>query len=538
MSHTDDLIDIGNKLHSDRGTLLSLWQSIANNFYPERADFTYRRNLGSEFASNLFSSSPLIARRELGNAFSTMLRPKDKVWAHMTVEDPDKLSHAGRVWLEEKTKIQRRVMYEQKSQFVRATKEGDQDFATFGQCVLQRETDWARPGLTYRSHHLRDTAWTEGNDGQVNQIHRNWNPNIQELCDKFSKRAGCTVNPDVTRNNKGTDRFKEIPCRAIVLPTEMFGGDKKYRQPWVHVYIDIENKQIMEEVGLWTHGYTIPRWSTIGGSQYGFSPAVTAGLADARLIQAMTLTLLEAGEMAVRPAMIATIDAVRSDMQIFPGGTTWVESAYDERLGKAVQPVPLDLRGLPFGLEQQADVREQLAAAFFLNKISMPLRDKEMTAYEASRIWMQYIRDAIPLFEPMETDYNGSMQEDTFSELMRVGTFGPTEEVPKELLEQEITFRFESPLHDAIERVEAETFVESTELIAAAIELDENAGAVMDVVKTLRGALKGIGQKEENLRSEDDFEAIAKDRREAREMAETLATAQQGADVVKTVNES
>ncbi|KKL56019.1 hypothetical protein LCGC14_2249620, partial [marine sediment metagenome] len=57
MSHTDDLIDIGNKLHSDRGTLLSLWQSIANNFYPERADFTYRRNLGSEFASNLFSSS-------------------------------------------------------------------------------------------------------------------------------------------------------------------------------------------------------------------------------------------------------------------------------------------------------------------------------------------------------------------------------------------------------------------------------------------------------------------------------------------------
>ncbi|KKL22359.1 hypothetical protein LCGC14_2436210, partial [marine sediment metagenome] len=273
----------------------------------------------------------------------------------------------------------------------------------------------------------------------------------------------------------------------------------------------------------------------VSGSQYGFSPAVTAGLADARLIQAMTLTLLEAGEMAVRPAMIATIEAVRSDMQVFPGGTTWVEGAYDERLGKALQPVPLDLRGLPFGLEQQADVREQLAAAFFLNKISMPLRDKEMTAYEASRIWMQYIRDAIPLFEPMETDYNGSMQEDTFSELMRLGTFGPVEEVPEELLEQEITFRFESPLHDAIERVEAETFVESTELIAAAVELDENAGAVLDVVKTLRGALKGIGQKEENLRSEEDFERIASERAEAAEASQALALAQQGADVAKTV---
>jgi len=534
MSHTDDLIDIGNKLHSDRGTLLSLWQSIANNFYPERADFTYRRNLGSEFASNLFSGYPLIARRELGNAFSTMLRPKDKVWAHMTVEDPDKLSHAGRVWLEEKTKIQRRVMYDRQSQFVRATKEGDQDFATFGQCVIQRETDWARPGLTYRSHHLRDTAWTEGNNGQVNQIHRNWNPNVQDLCEKFTKRAGCSVHPEVLKFNSGLDRFKEIPCRAVVMPTEMFGGDKKYRQPWVHLYIDVANKHIMEEIGLWTHGYTIPRWTTVSGSQYGFSPAVTAGLADARLIQAMTLTLLEAGEMAVRPAMIATIEAVRSDMQLFAGGTTWVDAAYDEKLGEALRPIPLDLRGLPFGLEQQADVREMLATAFFLNKISMPLRDKEMTAYEASRIWMQYIQDAIPLFEPMETDYNGSMQEDTFSELMRLGTFGPVEEVPEELLEQEITFRFESPLHDAIERVEAETFVESTELILAAAELDENAGAVMDVVKSLRGALKGIGQKEENMRSEEDFEAIAAERVEARQMAEALATAQQGADVVKT----
>ena len=150
-------------------------------------------------------------------------------------------------------------------------------------------------------------------------------------------------------------------------------------------------------------------------------------------------------------------------------------------------------------------------------------------------MWEQYIRDAIPLFEPMETDYNGSLMEDTFSELMRLGTFGPTEEVPEELLEQEITFRFESPLHDAIERVEAETFVESTELILAATELDENAGAVLDVIKSLRGALKGIGQKEENLRSEDEFEAIADERRQARETAEALATAQQGADVASTL---
>lgn len=538
MSHVDDLINVGSRLHSDRATLLSLWQEIADNFYPERADFTITRYLGEEFADHLFSSYPLIARRELGNSFATMLRPKDKVWAHMTVEDPDSLSHAGRVWLERSTKIQRKVMYDRQSHFVRATKEGDQDFAAFGQCVIHRETDWARPGLLYRSYHLRDVAWSENYNQTINQIHRNWKPTVQELIDKFGDKPNASLHSSILNTKSGVDRFKTIPCRSAVMPAELFGGEKKYSQPWVHVYLDLENKHIIEQVGLYSHGYTIPRWTTVSGSQYGFSPAVTAGLADARLLQSMTLTLLEAGELATRPPMIATAEVVRSDIQLYAGGTTWVEAEYDERLGEALRPLTQDLRGIPFGMEQQADVREMLATAFYLNKISMPLRLKEMTAYEASKMWEQYIRDAIPLFEPMETDYNGALMEDTFSELMRLGTFGPIEEVPEDLLEQDITFRFESPLHDAIERMDAEIFVESTELITAAMELDENAGAVLDVVKTLRGALKGIGQKEENLRDEDDFKAIAAERVEARETAEALAVAQQGADVAKTVSDA
>ena len=39
-----------------RTSLLLLWQDIAENFYPERADFTYQRSLGQEFASNLMLS--------------------------------------------------------------------------------------------------------------------------------------------------------------------------------------------------------------------------------------------------------------------------------------------------------------------------------------------------------------------------------------------------------------------------------------------------------------------------------------------------
>ena len=45
-----------------RGSLLSLWQNIADNFYPERAEFTLSRTLGEEFADHLSTSYPVLAR--------------------------------------------------------------------------------------------------------------------------------------------------------------------------------------------------------------------------------------------------------------------------------------------------------------------------------------------------------------------------------------------------------------------------------------------------------------------------------------------
>ena len=63
------------------------------------------------------------------------------------------------------------------------------------------------------------------------------------------------------------------------------------------VYLDVANNHIMREHGTFSHGITLPRLQTVSGSQYAYSPCTVAGLPDARLLQAMTLTLLEAGEI-------------------------------------------------------------------------------------------------------------------------------------------------------------------------------------------------------------------------------------------------
>ena len=78
MNKAEELINLSQQVFNKRMSLLSLWQEQADNFYPQRADFTMTRNMGDDFASHLMTSYPVIARRDMGNALSSMLRPTQK----------------------------------------------------------------------------------------------------------------------------------------------------------------------------------------------------------------------------------------------------------------------------------------------------------------------------------------------------------------------------------------------------------------------------------------------------------------------------
>jgi hypothetical protein len=524
------LIEQGSQLFKDRSTLLLLWQDISENFYPERADFTVLRTIGDDFAGNLTSSYPLMVRRELGDAISSMLRPRGQEWFSISIKRDDRLDNSGRRALEAFTKIQRRAMYDRKSQFVRATKEGDHDFASFGQTVISVEEDWREVSLLYRSWHLRDVAWCERYNGTIGDIHRNWNPDLRTLMAIFGRDK---LHRNVVNAFDKTP-YAKLQCRHVVLPIDQYQGDGKYRTPYVSIYIDLENQHVISEVPSWSQIYCIPRWQTVSGSQYAYSPAAVAGLPDARLLQAMTLTLLEAGELAVRPPLIATKEAIRGDVALFAGGITWVDAQYDERLGEVLRTLQQDKSGLPFGMDVSEEKKQMLAQAFYLNKLNLPPPDREMTAYETSQRIQEYIRNALPLFEPMETEYNGALCEMTFDLLMRVGAFGPPSEFPDSLRGEDVEFKFESPLSQATERQKGQKFLEAKGLLREAAEIDPASTAVVDARVALREALSGIGVSANWMRSEEDVEAMAQQQAQQQQAAQALQLAQQGADVAAT----
>lgn len=524
-----ELIVRGKGLFSDRKSITTLWQEIGENFYPQRADFTIRRSVGEEFAEHLHSSYPLLVHRDLSNAFAAMLRPRAKEWFFVSVDEYDELSMASKQWLDWATKRQRASMYDRRAQLIRATSEGDADFAAFGQCCISRDIVWDTdvPHLLYRSWHLRDVAWAEKVDGSIGEIYAKWKPTAKELQERFRDKVHSKVAKIETKDN-----LKPMECMRLSVSTDVYDGNGKAKGfPWIVVYIDVENEYIMDEIPSWSPTMLVPRWQTVSGSQYAYSPAAIAGLPDARLLQAMSLTLLEAGEMSVRPPMIATQDAIRGDVALYSGGITWADVEYDERKGDVLRPISQDRRGLPQGYNERDNQMAMLAEAFYINKLTLPPPEGDMTAFEVGQRVEEYVRAALPLFEPMEHEYNGQLCEDTFDALLRAGAFGSVQDMPRELQGRDIHFKFESPLHNAMERKEASTFLESAELIATAMEMDPGSTANLNVGSALRAALEGIGVEHKHLRTEDQVEAImAANAEQARaeeeaEVAKTMATA-------------
>jgi hypothetical protein len=526
------LVETADFLFGKKMPLTSLHQEVADNFYPERADFTLTRSLGADFAANLMSSYPVQCRRDLGNQFSTMLRPTARPWFHTARRYTKEESNEVKTWLEWFEETQRRAMYDPHSLFTRATKEGDHDFAAFGQAVISVQMNKLSNGLLYRCWHLRDVAWQENDEGKIGFVVRKWKPTAQTLARTFPGKVNQKVDDLVKKTP-----FEEIECMHFVVEADMYDDNAKGRPRW-SIWYDKSHESIIEATPIWGKHYIIPRWQTVSGSQYSYSPASVCALPDARLLQAMTFTLLEAGEKATSPPIIATQNVVRSDMALYAGGVTWVDEEYDEKLGSAIRPLEQDFRGLTYGLQMNAETRAMLHSAFFLDSLTLPERAPEMTAYEVGQRVQEYIRNALPIFEPMEMEYNAALCDETFELMWRHGGFGDPRSWPKQLQGAEIEFTFESPLHDAIEQQKGQKFQEAQALIGAAIALDPSTAFLPKTEFMLRDALLGIGAPAAWMNSEAYVKEQKANQQAMLAQQQKLASIEQASNAAKNIGQS
>jgi len=480
--------------------VLSLWQELAENFYPERNDFLRTHYIGEELTDSLASSTPLLIRRELANSLEAMLR--DGEWFEIGIEG--EADHEGKMWLEWATKRLMMLINQRNANFRRATKELDNDYVTFGNGVMSIELNRQASGLLFRTWHMKDIAWWDDENGQVDGVVRKEDIQLYKMAAYYGE-----ANMPLAHRKKLKDHpFHEVPIHHFDITSAMYGDGQYDRFPRVQLTLDMQTETVMEIGGNMHPRYIVPRFQTIAGSPYAYSPATVVGLPDARTLQAMTHTLLEAGERHARPPIIATENVIRGDANLYPDGITFVSEDYDERLGASLRPLVQDSKGFPLGMEMREGIVEVLQSAFYVNKINMPDLGREMTAYEVSERMKQFRRENLPLFSPIEHEYSGRMCELAFETAMKHGFLGSPQDIPESLLGSQIRFKFESPLSEADEEKKVQQFQVVADLLERAAQADPAVANHVDFGVSLRDAVQGSGAPEKWLRSLQDVKSM------------------------------
>lgn len=154
--------------------------------------------------------------------------------------------------------------------------------------------------------------------------------------------------------------------------------------PYISVHVELDRKHILKEKGFWTLPIFITRFSKRIGEVYGRSPAMKA-LPDILQINIVKESLMVAREKQLDPPLGVSDDGRIGNTKIdtSAGGITVFKTT--GRISNDAPVYPLFTVGNTQGAEKDiAELKEDIANAFFIDRLLDFNNESEMTAYEAS----------------------------------------------------------------------------------------------------------------------------------------------------------
>ena len=503
---------------TNKGQWLSHWEDLARLMLPRRLGFITQMTEGERRTEEIYDGTPMRSARGLANAVGQLLRPEGEKFFFIRAED-DRLNNLDEVqdWLKRSEDKLLNSIYNPKARFRQAAGEADMDLVVFGTAVNFVGLSRKARRLKFLTIDLKDVDIAldeEGNPDTVFQFRRF---TLRQAEQRFTKAK---LSEDLRRrieNKSDTDLDTKYDFLRVVEPrangkaNAVLAKNMLFTNDW----IEIASAHEVSEGGFREFPFIIPRWDTSSGEVYGRSPGMIA-LPDSETVNAMSETILVAGQKAADPPFFAPNDSSFDAINSFSGGISYydVDTAVQLR-GNPFFSMRNDYN-LPITRDMQLDVRLQIEAAFFKNVFNLPIRGPEMTATEVITRKEEFIREMGATFGRLESDYLAPQVETAFSLLLRAGEFDP---IPEILLDLNVRFEYTSPIKRIREQAEAA----ATRLwVQELMELQPIKPEIMDLAnldEVARHAARALDLPVGVVTSQDDVEEIRTERAEVESAA-------------------
>lgn len=503
---------------TDRNNWENHWQDIADFVLPTRNFYTKAKTRGSQRRGRVYNTTAPEAAVQLAAALEGMLFNTGIRWFELTTEDEEvNKDHDVREWLYDTTNKMLSYFDNTSTQFSISGHETALDLVTFGTGVILAQE---KNGLfQFQARDLSGIYLSSDDSGSITDVYREFDMPVWEVVQDFGiENVSDRCRRMFEDENKIDSKIKllhHVYKRETRDVTKIDKSNKK----WASVYYEVDHKHLLREGGFDENPYIVVRWSKAAEEVYGRSPAMEV-LPTIRVVNAMSRTILEASELAVRPPVIVGAGTMEGPIRTAPGSIMYV------RQGTRDYPQPFQSGSRPdIGHQLMQREEEKIQKAFFADRLSLPENDR-MTATEIIERRQQGLMVISPILSRLYAEWLNPIIQRTFRWMLKRGFVS---EPPVALDGVPFKINYVSPLAVSRRASASQAFLTAMSTVQTLLQVDPAVMQNLDSDGIFRAIMAQNNVDPTFLRSENEVKGMRQQQAEQAQAQEQMALAQQAA---------
>ncbi len=420
----------------ERKVLEGRWKLVEQFISPYRTMFFTSKTTENSVdwrLRELFDSTAILANQNLAASLDGSLTNSAIQWFHFIFKQPEAQAYVEvQKWLEECNRIAYTFLIS--SNFGLESNETYLDLTSFGISGLAHNTIENRFGglesMDFKALPIDEWYFDEDHLGNVINFYRCFYWTAEQILEKFGiDGIPEEIYEQAISGNRSTVRHEVIYCvfkrrGEEYEDLDTFSILSEDARPFGEKYfIKASLEDLGDEGGFYEMPVYIPRWRKATGSQWGWSPSMTAIYDVLTLNQVVEMTF-QAGEKAIDPALMITKRGVMGNIDLSAAGVTVVTDM------KAMQAFESKARFDISGITKD-DLKFAIDRAFYADQLQLK-ESPAMTATEVHARIQLMQRLLGPTYGRLQSDFLDKLLDRTFKMLYRYRMLPPVPQIVAE----------------------------------------------------------------------------------------------------------
>lgn len=520
------------KLREDNRQWFQLLEELAHYFHTNRKGFITETQPGQELSEDIWNSTPEQYRRRETAAMVAAMIPKDRMWMGLRPARPELYASKDvRAWCEIASIYMYTVLYDPMANFTERFGELADDVKTFGTGVIYVDHDKVKKCLTMMIPHLKDFAFEIDAHGNVTREYHFWMMSVGDMVDEFGIDKLPREMQQAFREGK-TKPDKDQCVLHAVVPNDDYArfGFAPGRLPFKSIWILEKGYHLLDEGGFFDLPYILVPWYRRSGEALGRADTMEI-LPDARLLQAVTSSLLEITEKQGNPPMQGPVDILRGEIELFPGGFTPFDASGFQFQGDPLRPVQIGANPA-MTADFLTALEQKIGKAFHMDLLMGPPPDASNKPEDNAGRAMTMAAILGPIWSRGENEMLPPILDRVFNIMVRAKVMPPA---PDELEGERLIYKFDNHISDMREAGEAQRILTG---IGATMQMAEYPGAAkalenLDFDIAFRDLWQRMKVPEYYIRDPQDVAAERQQEEKMQQMAQMAEMAKAGGPGIK-----